>query len=289
MDEQGFYISVNPSASLSLYPNNSLASFTNELHSPIDFGNEQWVVGLAEVLVNTGIVNIGEDDARFSVKRLVRPTGDYHNEDEEFVWYETYHLNIPAIHYMTTSALIEAINTQLKSNPKTSDLSLSISRPRRNKDPRNKDPDITLPTSGSDDESIRQSPIKISNMFTFTTHVASLLGFPNKVSMTLDEINSTAKEMIISGMIPKFACIYMDIVTPQYFGDSMTRLLRTVLLKPQHKYRLVDSINYDQIHYVRVENNFISTIKTDIRTLDGVYYPFIPGSLTLKLHLKRIV
>ena len=74
MDEQGFYISLNPSASLSLYPNNTLSSFNNELHAPIDFSNEEWVVGLAEVLVNAGVMNIGRDDARFSVQRVIIPT-----------------------------------------------------------------------------------------------------------------------------------------------------------------------------------------------------------------------
>ncbi|CAF3769397.1 unnamed protein product [Rotaria socialis] len=287
MDEHGFFVSLNASASLSLYPDNSLASFDNELHAPIDFGNEEWVVGLAEVLINAGVINIGKGDAKFSVKRLIIPSGVYVSHGDTVIKYETYHFEIPAKHYMTIADLVKAINTQLHSNPETADLLLAVSTPKEGKQ-------LTLLHIKTDEnpKTLQSETTRKRTLFTFTKHVAFLLGSPDKVSISFADINRLSTEMSISGVIPKFACIYMDIITPQYFGDSMTRLLRTVLLKPQtkeeKKHRLVNAINYDHIHYVRVESNYISTIRTDIRTLDGVQYPFSPGSLTLKLHFKRI-
>ena len=287
MDEQGFYVSLNASASLSLYPNNSLASFNNELHSPIDFSSEEWVVGLAEVLINAGVMNIGKDDAKFTVQRLIIPSGEYIDDGEPIVKNITRHYAIPAKHYMTITDLLNAINLQLKSYPETQDLHFKAIVPKEGKQ-------LTKISIDSEDDPANQQSLanRAKVKFTFSHHIASLLGSRDKVTIHYGEFDRLTTEMSISGAIPKFACIYTDIIAPQYFGDSMTRLLRTVLLKPQtkeeKKHRLINAISYDKIHYVRVENNYIPTIRTDIRTLDGVLYPFSPGSLTLKLHFKRI-
>ncbi|CAF3518734.1 unnamed protein product [Rotaria socialis] len=287
MDEHGFYVSLNASASLSLYPNNTLASFSNDLHSPIDFANEEWVVGLAEVLINAGVVNIGIDDSKFSVHRLMLPTDSYVSNGEAFTKVLTYHFEIPAKHYMTVTDLVKAINNQLHSNLQTADLLLGVSTPKEGKQ-------LTLLHIKTDENLVTKQTetTRKKTSFTFTSHVASLLGFGNKTTVNFNDINCTSTEMTISGIIPKFAYVYMDIIWPQFFGDSMMRLLRAVLLKPQtkeeKKHRLVNAITYDPVHYVRVENNYISAIKTDIRTLDGSQYPFSPGSLSLKLHFKRI-
>lgn len=281
MDEQGFYISLNPSASLSLYPNNTLSSFNNELHSPIDFSNEEWVVGLAEVLVNAGVMNIGRDDARFSVQRVIIPTNKIY-DGEPIIRNMTFHLEIPAKHYITIMELLAAINKQLKSCPETEDIHFKTSIPKEGKQ-------LVKIKINLTEKPALSLPNRMKVNFTFSKHIAFLLG-SDKTTIDYNEFEELSTEMSISGAIPKFACIYTDIIVPQYFGDSMTRLLRTILLKTQTKEdkRIINALNYDQIHYVRVENNYISNIKTDIRTIDGVNYPFSPGSLTLKLHFKRI-
>ncbi|CAF4378276.1 unnamed protein product, partial [Rotaria magnacalcarata] len=69
MDEEGFYLSLNASASYNMYRDNTLATFKNDLHSPIDFDQEQWMVGLAEVQIDSGVINVSHADAKFSVQR----------------------------------------------------------------------------------------------------------------------------------------------------------------------------------------------------------------------------
>ncbi|CAF2156026.1 unnamed protein product, partial [Rotaria magnacalcarata] len=69
MDEEGFYLSLNASASYNMYCDNTLVTFKNYLHSPIDFNQEQWMVGLAEVQIDSGVINVSHSDAKFSVQR----------------------------------------------------------------------------------------------------------------------------------------------------------------------------------------------------------------------------
>ncbi|CAF2043982.1 unnamed protein product, partial [Rotaria magnacalcarata] len=69
MDEEGFYLSLNASASYNMYRDNTLATFKNDLHSPIDFDQEQWMVALAEVQIDSGVINVSHADAKFSVQR----------------------------------------------------------------------------------------------------------------------------------------------------------------------------------------------------------------------------
>ncbi|CAF2146038.1 unnamed protein product [Rotaria magnacalcarata] len=69
MDEEGFYLSLNASASYNMYRDNTLATIKNDLHSPIDFDQKQWMVGLAEVQIDSGVINVSHADAKFSVQR----------------------------------------------------------------------------------------------------------------------------------------------------------------------------------------------------------------------------
>ena len=149
------------------------------------------------------------------------------------------------------------------------------------------------------DDSKRKLSISISTeainekyVFTFSKQLAFLLGSGTDNVLTLNHFPLVCKSAI-RHIVPKFACIYTDLVKPQYFGDSMTRLLRTVPLIPQSSgeeiHTLTSSLSYDKLHYVRIEHNYISTIAVNITTLYGSPYPFTNGSLTLKLHFKRVV
>ncbi|CAF3693062.1 unnamed protein product [Rotaria socialis] len=334
MDEEGFYLSLNASASYNMYRDNTLATFKNDLHSPIDFDQEQWMVGLAEVQIDSGVINVSHADAKFSVQRemlvenlnnkrarkaidsyldikAVTPKKDMFltrnyvsiqdlknvfadaqssEEDEEeleAVWIkDKFSFEIDSKHYNRAEDVIQAINKAL--NVKRDELKnlWLISDP-------------VLDDTQTDDSkrklsiSISTEAINEKYVFTFSKQLAFLLGSGTDNVLTLNHFPLVCKSAI-RHVVPKFACIYTDLVKPQYFGDSMTRLLRTVPLIPQSSsgeeiHTLTSSLAYDKLHYVRIEHNYISTIAVNITTLYGSPYPFTNGSLTLKLHFKRVV
>ena len=334
MDEEGFYLSLNASASYNMYRDNTLATFKNDLHSPIDFDQEQWMVGLAEVQIDSGVINVSHADAKFSVQRemlveipsnkrtrkaidsyldikAVTPKKDEflsrnyvsiedlknvfvvnaesseeYEEEREAIWVkDKFSFEIDSKHYNRAEDVIQAINKAL--NVKKEELKnlWLISDP-------------VLDDTQKDDSkrklsiSISTEAINEKYVFTFSKQLAFLLGSGTDNVLTLNHFPLVCKSAI-RHIVPKFACIYTDLVKPQYFGDSMTRLLRTVPLIPQSSgeeiHTLTSSLSYDKLHYVRIEHNYISTIAVNITTLYGSPYPFTNGSLTLKLHFKRVV
>jgi len=78
---------------------------------------------------------------------------------------------------------------------------------------------------------------------------------------------------------------YCDIIDLQFTGDTKSQLLRTVVVS--NKYHSLVSVNYENPHYVPVNQNHINTINIDIRSDSGNHIHFFDGKVIVKLHLDR--
>jgi hypothetical protein len=78
--------------------------------------------------------------------------------------------------------------------------------------------------------------------------------------------------------------VYCDIIELQFTGDTMSQLLRTVVVS--NKYNSLVSVNYEIPHYVPVNQNHINTINIDIRSDTGNHIHFFDGKVIVKLHFR---
>lgn len=88
--------------------------------------------------------------------------------------------------------------------------------------------------------------------------------------------------------IPESFLIYCDIVDVQYFGDTMTKVLRVVnTLDKNLMFGETCYKEFNSPHYINLNEKKIEKIKIDIRDVTGSYLPFKFGVLTVKLHFKK--
>lgn len=85
-----------------------------------------------------------------------------------------------------------------------------------------------------------------------------------------------------------YAIIYTDIIEDQYFGDTKTPILKIIPIKSVNDSEVVTFL--DNLHYVPLKNNYISSIKMDIRDINGINIKFENNFsfVVIKLHIRKI-
>lgn len=85
--------------------------------------------------------------------------------------------------------------------------------------------------------------------------------------------------------------VYCDIIEPQITGDSWAKVLRTLKTTPDGAvpyFALPCSMDFTQLQYVPIQKKYFESISIDIRDTAGKLMPFQYGTLSVKLHFKRI-
>jgi hypothetical protein len=119
-------------------------------------------------------------------------------------------------------------------------------------------------------------------------HIASVLGFTINKAFNLDIIQEyrALKEFNLDVLNAFY--IYSDIVTHQYIGDVIVKVLRVISI--DHDYstnaKYINKI-YDTPHYVALERNNIDDINICIKNSLGENIAFEFGNVTIKLHFRQ--
>jgi hypothetical protein len=134
----------------------------------------------------------------------------------------------------------------------------------------------------------KKLPDKSDIMFIFSDSLATLLGLPFK-ELTGDNFGVINPGEFYKNQIPNLMFLYTNICEPSIVGDTSAPLLRIIRIKNKTSSTAIcKSIIFDNIHYVPVLINVISTINIALRSMDGSLFPLYNGSVTIKLHFKRL-
>ena len=85
----------------------------------------------------------------------------------------------------------------------------------------------------------------------------------------------------------KYMCLYCDIIEDQYFGNKLTPILKLITFDESNN-KLVK--NFENLHYVPVRKNRISTINIALKDLSGNPILFLNnfGFVVVKLHFRKV-
>ena len=113
-----FTIELVSNASLQLFPNNTLSSFTNFLPEQVNL-NGQWEVGISEISYPSMYQNVTEGKFMFYVENLSKTTEDYYLE--------------PGL-YSSITDIVEGMNTlmQERNNHRDTCITIKVSRVTQN-------------------------------------------------------------------------------------------------------------------------------------------------------------
>lgn len=283
-----FYVSLPSKGSIERFSNNTLAAFSTELHKPIELGREKYEVGLCEFQIDGYICNVVDDYHGVKIEIVTR-NDDIDSElkkafedkavnvvlnhpSKGFTLIQRF-IVVPQDYYPTIYDYVHVINIGLRESIISKNVSLEI----------------------ADAQDKNNTKLKLIIKKTDKVKSASTKAFFLKSlrsTADLEENKPTQINTIIidaEKLLPKvdeLVYIYTDIIEHQFVGSEYLQLLRVIQL-PETKKRQI-TIRYSDIHYVGVNHSILEKIDVYIRTLLGVKVLFTKGSLTVKLHFRRI-
>ena len=85
-----------------------------------------------------------------------------------------------------------------------------------------------------------------------------------------------------------YAILYTDIIEDQYFGDTKTPILKIIPIKTQSDNEVVTF--FDNLHYVPLKNNYINSIRMDIKDIygDNIKFENKFSFVVIKIHIRKI-
>ena len=282
--DREFYLTLPSNASVVDYPDNTLASFTVKLHTPLELDGQvgDWEVGLCECIYPNTIGNVARTDDSWWRYRQRSPNT---NAVGEWVQYQ-----IPIGMYGSADELVKALNKSMVEHSADSPASM---------------PPITftLHPSMKNRISIKNNAPPTTVDLYFSRRLSLLLGFTPEETMfsVLGKFNVLyAPEPVnLTGGI-SLMYIYSDLCQLQVVGDSMVPLLRVIPLSciPAREGagadgagKVINCKEYPQPHYVSICQRSITTVTVDINTDTGELMPFVVSNgggnrVAVKLHIK---
>ncbi len=274
MDERGFYVTLPCNASLSVYPENRISSYTTRLAKTINLKGE-WQVGLAEIEYPRTWYSFNDDDGTFSLHIYPAPSQKHANKPGEVVFKKlpgmsiSRNLQISGGYYESVRAVISAINA------------------------------IVGPTAVIGYDKLKnkaQLVAKPNISVSFYGKLAAILGMkPNealgrsayheKADFTTSVITDAPHQADINGGFYTMY-VYTDIIEYQSVGDSYVPLLRCVHIKRGDNDTV--SVRYDKPHYASVNKSLITDISVELKDDQNREIPFSYGKVVVKLHFRPV-
>ncbi|CAF2033326.1 unnamed protein product [Rotaria magnacalcarata] len=176
--------------------------------------------------------------------------------------------------YHTLDKLISVINNRLKEKKTTDDLQFVLTKGK---------------TVLGLNRSQNFNRLWLKTFFKFTPNLSYVLGLPDHNEfINANTINNLNVHNDISLKVPRMIFIYSNIAVHSLVGDTTARLLKTMKINLEGESNNIDvSEIFPRVRYVDVDQAFIDTIRIDIRTTDGVPFPFDDGDLLCVLHIRR--
>lgn len=275
--ENEFYLTLLSNSSMKYFSNNTTTKFITQLHKRIRLSGN-WVVGIAEIQYPCSFLAVSAadnliyyrttppDPEEKSIEELLNTASKYFNDDDEQVLYKNNDWNvlrIPAGNYESINGIIATINThellkkllKFSYNKLTKRVSLTLN--------------TELPVMG------------------LSQRLALQLGYKPGVNIALNKVPAHPANIWVG--LPSQMFIYCDIVEPQLVGDVLSPLVRIVnVTADNYNYGSHKDVIFSPTHYIPVMRKEFENLEIDIRTETGAPMPFEFGTLSLKLHFKKV-
>lgn len=261
-----FYITLPSNSSMNYFPDNSLTNYRTQLPIPLKF-DVPYEVALVEIIfrqnwsIDLGII-------------------EYHHGKELF------RLNIKAKDGEYITNVIDNINKDLEK--------YALDYLKKDLEANGATPDKIF-----QEQEILKKSINLPK-FIFRFSILSFqcpdnayfrfIGPFKKLFNLIYDWYSTKTPPVIIDLtnlhIVEALYVYCDIIDFQFVGDTKAQLLRTVVVS--NNYFSLVSMNYENPHYVHINQNHINSINIDIRSDTGDHVHFLEGKVIVKLHFRPI-
>lgn len=302
-----FYITLPSSASLNLYPYNTIADFRTELLSSINLEREMFEVGLSEILLDTDIENVPGNEIVFVIYRskefvksvlktkvprgLVGVGGEWYYQE---VFYTKRGL------YRSLSELITDFNVKFLQSRICKDLIFNVTKVKDsfaellelkstlktefgNLKTFHIQPyswfqkGILATNNNPVAEDVHESAVKNHLKF-FRRYVPQYNEYLKDFTKSIYFVMDSSKLLRTPGM----AYIYTDIIEHQFLGNSKTPVLRVVHFPIDSKV-----ISFTHVHYLSLKKSCINSIRIYTLDIEGRPFAFTDGTITYKLHVRK--
>lgn len=247
-----FYVTLLSNSSMTYFPLNTTANFCTQLPKIIHLDGE-WEVALTELQFPCSLTTVNEGENIIYVKSNIA--------SGEYVMKKT---KIEAGNYTKLEDLVTALNAN----------SLLINKVVFTMNRTSQKIGIAI-----QDKSMIE--LKMS------AKLCLQLGFPPDTNLC-DVRESRHPANVLLGL-PFQLMIYCDIIEPQIIADVFARVLRIAVIENRRYLYGTQQIQmFSPPHYVPVLKREFESIETDIRAPTGERVPFLFGTVSIKLHFKKI-
>ena len=279
MSDQGFFVQFPSNASMNIYENNKLSSYTNNFEQPLVL-NEEYDVGLAEIQFpqNWNNIRAGSNtfEIRYSYPKTKRkrymvkeiPPGYYENipdliEVIKSIYGSTKDRRLTAAKVTLVGLEITYNATTRRVTVNTNNLKIKIRKA-----------DGTLRTP-----SAYQAQIKLND------DVARLLGFKNGTVIKKGKSLTSDFAATRSGGLHNMY-VYTDCIHPQPHPDGNVNILRTIAIDEELSKKYV-SKRFQKIFYYPLKMKTLTSISFDLRDDTGKHIGFDIGKVLIVLHFRK--
>lgn len=318
-ENSNFYLTLMSNSSFATYPENKTSSFTVDLSRNIDL-HGKWDVALVEMHYPNVFENVMSGNTKIVVTWDVLydinfETGAMDIKTEKKVF------EIPIGYYASTLELIEGINTTIKTSLGIANflrldkddgrvvVTARAIRPFKKKIlhehsgrkefdvAEGDDVDVGRKTAlkywvdDLDMENVLKAGVFKEDTFfnmkmTLEGRLALQMGFEPDSCIVSSRARTTPQ---VSFGIPAEMLIYCDLIEPQLYGHSLSKIIRTVVtLDPNSRFGDMCQRCFPIRNYVPLMKNNFKTVSIDIRAANGVLMPFNFGNSHVLLHfIKR--
>lgn len=257
-------------ASLDVFPNNSLASYTVQLPYPINLSTKSsWEVALAEIQFKKSWYNVKDASVSFFMKQnetKVAISDGYYKSNNELI--EKLNESIKCV---GDEELVNAFKFKYDTITRICTLHIEV-------------PD------DANNFSLKISP-KLKEILNISDNLVDLEPYKPKCSTKMDS-NTKVLRFTLKGKDTMRLnsiyniMVYCDLANPTIVGDADAPLLRTVPVEDEHwKYQ---SSSPNKLQFIPASKREIRTISIYIFSDFGELVPFTSGRTIVTLELRKV-
>ena len=271
-----FFLQCPSNASMHIFPNNTLAEYTNHLETALEIEKDEWEVGLCEIQYPQAWDNVRRGSNKFTIAyQSPRPAGKWTTIEKE----------VPPGYYKTIPELLHVIKSIYgstdKKNQTLEGLEMKFNSTTRRVTINADQLRIQFQMS---DGKVRK-PKALDAYIILNGDIARLLGFNDKTFVEKGKTIRSEFPATVSGGFHQMY-VYSDIIEPQPHPDGNVQILRTIPIegKPNNDYL---SKRFQNVYYMPVSKQSFSTIRFQILDDTGKKVGFDFGKVLIVLHFRR--
>jgi hypothetical protein len=257
-----FFLTLASNSSMSYYPDNKTSNFTVQLPKTITLEGK-WNVALAEVHYQNTFLNVSEGSNSISYRQKMYSEmfSDTEYKLEKCIFecgnYENIEDIVKAINSLSIGDLKGATGTYLKYDKTKEKVFI--------------------------DKTSRE---EFSEMY-FDNRLAHQFGYDSYSNALLLTEKNIRKGQVNQG-IPDEMIIYCDIVEPQMFAHSFSKVIRIVNIDKNALYGTACQKEFLRLNYIPILKKEFETISIELRDKVGNFLPFNYGTTMFVLHFKKV-